>query len=119
MDTWYKFLLTNPDILGKSIHLKTDFLLIYNSISIVDVKGAVILSKIHSKGAMIYFSPHAAKIAREMLINFNAEPCEIPSLKDNEDGYWLSYYCGDRLFFKRIFSSKTKKSAIYLIISVM
>jgi hypothetical protein len=109
MDTWYKFLLTNPDILEKSIRLKTDFIFMYNSNSNADVKGAVILSKIHSKGAMIYFSPIAAKIAKEILIDFNAEPCEIPSVKDNEDGYWLSFYCGDRLFYKENFQLKPKK----------
>lgn len=103
MKDWYKFLLGFDNIYNSSINLTREFGVFFNTATDDDVRGAVILSKVNKNGAMIFFSPHAAQIAKPLVEKYHAGSCEIPIKENDENGHSLSFLAGDRVFFDQTF----------------
>lgn len=99
MNTWQKFLLQDTNISQATTNLQMEFKTFFDASADDDVKGAAILSKFHRNGAMIYFSPNASKIAKQLVEKYNAISCTTPSTAEDEDGHLLSFLAGDQLFF--------------------
>jgi len=103
MKDWYKFLLSYENIYDTSLKLIKEFGAFFNAATDSQVNGAVILSKVHKQGAMVFFSPKAAIIAKPLIEMNNAVLCESPSVQDDQDGHNLSFLAGDRGFFEQLF----------------
>jgi hypothetical protein len=79
---WYKIVMTESETAtGKHTHLQEKFNSLY--VTAIGPKGAVMVAKddINTGDWVVFFSPKAVDIAKPLIDEYLAEPCDRPERK--------------------------------------